>query len=143
MSFLLVSGDCVGMSTVPEVVAGHHCNMQVLCLSLVTNKVIMEGDEGQPVATHAEVLEAVGKRSVQMQKLVAHIVEKLDEGFLHNLEMLPPVNLDGARLEYQRQQTIEEEMKNGARRISFETLAAGAIMIAAGSFLSSYVRRAN
>ena len=133
------------MSTVPEVVAGHHCNMQVLCLSLVTNKVIMEGDEGQPVASHAEVLEAVGKRAAQMQTLVTHIVEKLDERLLHNLENLPPVNLIGAHTEYRRQLSAKEGTKNGttSRGISYETLAVGAIMFAAGFFVSSQVRRAN
>ena len=133
------------MSTVPEVVAGHHCNMQVLCLSLVTNKVIMEGDEGQPVASHAEVLEAVGKRAAQMQTLVTHIVEKLDERLLHNLENLPPVNLIGAHTEYQRQLSAKEGTMNGttSRGISYETLAVGAIMFAAGFFVSSQIRRAN
>ena len=29
-----LGGDAVGMSTVPEIVAAHHCNMQILCLSL-------------------------------------------------------------------------------------------------------------
>jgi hypothetical protein len=51
--------------------------MQTLCLSLITNKVVMEGDEGAPIATHAEVLEAVEKRSVQMQTLVRQIVATL------------------------------------------------------------------
>jgi hypothetical protein len=62
---------------VPEIVTAHHCNMQTLCLSLITNKVVMEGDEGAPIATHAEVLEAVETRSVQMQTLVRQIVATL------------------------------------------------------------------
>lgn len=61
----------------PEIVTAHHCNMQTLCLSLITNKVVMEGDEGAPIATHAEVLEAVETRSVQMQTLVRRIVATL------------------------------------------------------------------
>jgi purine-nucleoside phosphorylase len=88
-----LSGDAVGMSTIPEIVAAHHCNMQTLCLSLITNKVVMTGDEGQPVATHAEVLEAVGKRSVQMQTLVREIVALAREEVLPTLPPLRKVSL--------------------------------------------------
>lgn len=45
----------------------------------------MEGDEGAPIATHAEVLEAVQKRSLQMQTLVQEIVATIDR------EVLPKV----------------------------------------------------
>ena len=82
----------VGMSTIPEVVAAHHCNMKILCLSLITNKVIMEGHEG-PVASHQEVLEAVGKRATQMQDLVKHIVKVLNRQILPDLPDLPSVDL--------------------------------------------------
>lgn len=34
MSFItMLGGACVGMSTIPEVVAAHHCIMKTLCLS--------------------------------------------------------------------------------------------------------------
>jgi purine-nucleoside phosphorylase len=89
----LLGGDLVGMSTVPEIVAAHHCNMKTLCLSLVTNKVVMEGDVGAPVASHEEVLQAVATRSVQMQHLVTAIVETLTVEYLPYLPALPPVNL--------------------------------------------------
>ena len=93
----MVGGDCVGMSTVPEVVTAHHCNMKVLCLSLVTNKVIMEGDEG-PVASHAEVLEAVATRSIQMQELVKEIIKVLsDESILDGIPSLSPISLDNTK----------------------------------------------
>jgi Phosphorylase superfamily len=82
----------VGMSTIPEVVAAHHCDMKVLCLSLITNKVIMEGHEG-PVASHQEVLEAVEKRSTQMQALVKQIVAVLKRKILPELSDLMTVDL--------------------------------------------------
>lgn len=87
-----LGGDMVGMSTIPEIVAAHHCDMKVLCLSLITNKVIMEGHEG-PVASHAEVLEAVGKRAVQMQTLAKQIVAALNRKILKELPDLMPVSL--------------------------------------------------
>lgn len=89
-----LGGDAVGMSTIPEIVAAHHCNMKTLCLSLITNKVVMVGDEGAPVATHQEVLEAVAKRSVQMQTLVKQIVATMKIEILPKLPDLPVVSLE-------------------------------------------------
>lgn len=87
-------GDCVGMSTVPEIVAAHHSGMKVLCLSLVTNKVVISGDEGPP-ASHEEVLDAVNLRSRQIQGLVKEIAAMLhDGGFFEKMTDLPEINLD-------------------------------------------------
>lgn len=83
-------GDCVGMSTIPEVVAGHHCGMKVLCLSLVTNKVIVSGDEG-PAASHQEVLDAVNTRSIQIQTLVKGIIRECTT-FIQELPNLPKIS---------------------------------------------------
>lgn len=89
-----IGGDSVGMSTVPEIVAAHHCGMKVLCLSLITNKVVMNGDEGPP-ASHEEVLEAVNTRSEQVQDLVKEIVKELKiSGFLDTLPDLSEITLD-------------------------------------------------
>lgn len=131
-----LGGDCVGMSTIPEVVTAHHCNIKVLCLSLVTNVVIMEGDEG-PVASHAEVLEAVGKRSVQMQELVKRIIKVLDRDYLKDIPDLPPVALHHARMHYQRLNQIKETI------ISYESLAFGALCFAAGSLLTTALLNPN
>lgn len=92
-----LGGDAVGMSTVPEIVAAHHCNMQVLCLSLITNKVVMAGDEDEtdhgPVANHAEVLEAVQHRAKQIQALVKKTVEFIGKEILPESPELPEVSL--------------------------------------------------
>ena len=88
-----LGGDAVGMSTIPEITAAHHCGIKVLCLSLITNKVVANGDEG-PAASHAEVLEAVEKRAIKMQTLVKRIVYILDKKILPDLPELPPISLE-------------------------------------------------
>lgn len=92
-----LGGDCVGMSTVPEIVAAHHCNMQVLCFSLITNKVVVSDEPGEAVANHEEVLEAVNQRSQDMQALVKKTVAVIDREVLPNLPSLPPVTLEVAQ----------------------------------------------
>lgn len=87
-----LGGDAVGMSTIPELTQAHYCGMKIICLSLITNKVIISGDEG-PAASHAEVLEAVEKRAIKMQSLVKKIVSNLSKDVLPTLPELPPINL--------------------------------------------------
>merc|ERR1712118_531743 len=87
-----VGVDTVGMSTVPEIIAAHHCGMKIILLSLVTNKVVMPGDAG-PAASHEEVLEAVNKRATQMQDLVKQIVANLEDE-LKAMPALPEIDLN-------------------------------------------------
>ena len=70
-----IGGDSVGMSTVPEVIAAKHCGMQILGLSLVTNKAVVD-DVHTVAATHQEVLEAVEASGVHVEALVKHIINK-------------------------------------------------------------------
>jgi purine-nucleoside phosphorylase len=111
-------------STVPEIVTAHHCNMQTLCLSLITNKVVMEGDEGAPIATHAEVLEAVEKRSVQMQTLVRQIVATMREEVLPKS---PPLRKISTLVpdEYYPEKRRERNRIHGIIGISVAVAAAG------------------
>jgi len=96
-------GDCVGMSTIPEVVAAHHCGMKVLCLSLVTNKVITKGDEG-PAASHQEVLDAVNQRSEQLQEIVKEFV-KTSKSYLESLPELKAITLPKYKKPFSRCKT--------------------------------------
>ena len=98
----------------------------------------MEGDEGRPVASHAEVLEAVAKRSVQMQSLVKNIIKALDKEVLPNLPDLPPVDLSQARIQHKKKK-INEALRES--KVSYETLAVGALLFMAGSMFSSMTKK--
>jgi len=155
----LLGGDAVGMSTIPEVVASHHCNMKTLVLSLMTNKVIMTGDEGAPVATHDEVLQAVAQRTTQMEALVTHLVATLRDDVLPHLQSLTPVTLSlqpQAKREYAmyRRQTslidtdrlavaamAEQEQRQKMRRfLLWTSLAAAAVATATALATSSILK---
>lgn len=131
----MLGGDTVGMSTAPEAVTAHHCNMQVLVLSMVTNKVVMEGDEG-PVASHAEVLEAVQMRSVQMQSLVKGIIEVLSkDNLLEKFPELPPVSLHNGKFK------TAPSSESSSSGLDSQTLVVGAVCLAAGVLFGSLAKR--
>ena len=84
--------DCVGMSTVPEVVTAIHCGLKVLGISLITNKVSVakgrsalafvngtedEEAEEMVLASHQEVLETGKQRSTVLVGYVKRIVALL------------------------------------------------------------------
>lgn len=87
--------DSVSMSSVPEIIAAHHCGMKIIGLALVTNKVLMPGDD-RPAASHEEVLETVEMRAKQMQQLVSGAVRELRPK-LAALPQLPAIDLERAR----------------------------------------------
>jgi purine-nucleoside phosphorylase len=105
-----MGADAVGMSTIPEVVAAHHAGMAVLCLSLITNKVVFAADTTADTTTeeeaeggeeggggghahHEEVLRAVSGRSEQLIKLVGEVVCRIGEVYLPTLADLAPIDL--------------------------------------------------
>jgi purine-nucleoside phosphorylase len=85
-----LGADVVGMSTVPEVIVARHCGIQVLCISLVTNMVVLdptpsgEDENISPdamtagMANHEEVLQAGKEAAIDMQSLIAEFIELLE-----------------------------------------------------------------
>merc|ERR1712072_633550 len=89
-----LGADCVGMSTVPEIITARHAGMKIVGLSLLTNKVVLPGDTG-PHASHAEVLEETAKRGDQMQALVKQIVHELKD-VLDAMDDLPKIDISAS-----------------------------------------------
>ncbi|CDK26449.1 unnamed protein product [Kuraishia capsulata CBS 1993] len=67
-----LGGDCVGMSTVPEVLVARHCGLKVFGLSLITNSC-----NPQDVTSHTEVLMHASIASADVEKLVTALVKFL------------------------------------------------------------------
>lgn len=72
----MIGADAVGMSTVPTVIVAAHAGMQVLGISSITNKAILDPTTGAEVS-HEEVLE-IGKVIVpRLTRLLHGILPKL------------------------------------------------------------------
>lgn len=67
----ILGADCVGMSTVPEVIVARHMDLETFGVSIITDM----GDEENIVSiSHDEVLEAAKKAEPNLRKLIKELI---------------------------------------------------------------------
>ena len=69
----ILGADCVGMSTVPEVIVARHMNMECFGLSVITD---MGNEENIETVSHDEVLEAAKKAEPNVRSLIKELILK-------------------------------------------------------------------
>jgi len=76
--FSMLGVDCVGMSSIPECLTAHHCGLQVLAFSLVTNQCNLDVANMTSAAPSAdEVLDVAAMKENDMKNFVSAIVRRL------------------------------------------------------------------
>lgn len=68
----ILGADCVGMSTVPEVIVARHMNMECFGLSVITD---MGNEENIDTVSHAEVLEAAKQAEPSVRILIGELIK--------------------------------------------------------------------
>lgn len=68
-----LGADCVGMSTVPEVIVARHMELEVFGLSVITD---MGDEENIEEVNHEEVLKAAQKAEPHVRMLIKTLIEK-------------------------------------------------------------------
>ncbi|MBF6608825.1 MAG: purine-nucleoside phosphorylase [Flavobacterium sp.] len=66
-----MGGDCVGMSTVPEVIVARHMEIETFGISVITD---MGDEENIEQVNHAEVLKAAQKAEPFVRKLIRELI---------------------------------------------------------------------
>ena len=74
--YRIIGGDCVGMSTVPEVIVARHCGLTVFAVSVITD---LGGQEIPVEVTHEEVLNAANMAEPKMTAIIQEMFKRLDE----------------------------------------------------------------
>lgn len=69
----ILGADCVGMSTVPEVIVARHMNMECFGLSIITD---MGNEEGIETLSHDEVLQAAKMAEPKVKALIKELIIK-------------------------------------------------------------------
>ncbi|HNW88318.1 MAG TPA: purine-nucleoside phosphorylase [Bacteroidales bacterium] len=67
----IVGADCIGMSTVPEVIVAHHMGLPVFAVSIITDL----GIEGKVVeVSHEEVIQAANNAEPKMTTIIKELI---------------------------------------------------------------------
>jgi purine-nucleoside phosphorylase len=72
-AFRRIGGDCVGMSTVPEVLAAAACDLRVLALSTVTNIALPDAPK---TVSADEVVEVAAIARPRVEAIVRHVISE-------------------------------------------------------------------
>lgn len=67
----ILGADCVGMSTVPEVIVARHMELETFGLSVITD---MGNEENIEEVNHEEVLKAAKRAEPQVRKLIRELI---------------------------------------------------------------------
>ena len=74
--YRIIGGDCVGMSTVPEVIIARHCGLPVFSMSIITD---LGGKDIAVQVTHEEVINAANVAEPKMTAILKEMLKRLDE----------------------------------------------------------------
>jgi len=70
--------DCVGMSTVHEIITARHCDLTAFAFSIITNKCVTEYDSTEEPG-HEDVVLVGKKRQYILAELVRRMVRRIEE----------------------------------------------------------------
>lgn len=73
-AFRVMGADLVGMSTVPEVIVGHHCGIKILAISMITN---MAAGITKEKLSEQEVVDTANRNGKALQSLIGSIIAGL------------------------------------------------------------------